>query len=143
MPKVPTVRQLVRSAALGAVLLGAPVLAGCESTPTLANAPDNLAVDQFLWQGALDTLAILPIAVADPATGRIETGWGRLNNGKPNEEFRAIVQIYPGPLSANSVAVEVYRRLNGTPAGVRPGVPSEVQEAILLRARQIRASIDL
>jgi hypothetical protein len=143
MPQVPTVRQLARSAALGAALLVAPVLSGCETPEaTLANIPENLVVDPFLWQGAMDVLSgILPIAVADPATGRIETGWGNIS-GRAGEEVKAIVQIYPGELSANSVAVEGFRRMNGVPAPLRAGAAAEVQEAILLRARQLRASID-
>ena len=143
MPKVPTVRRLARSAALGLLLLASPSLTAC-GTPeaTLANVPENLIVDPFLWQGAMDVLgANWPIASADPSTGRIETGWANLS-GKPGEEVKAIVQIYPGPLSANSVAVQGFRRVNGVPAAVRAAAPGEVQEAILLRARQIRASID-
>lgn len=143
MPKVPPVRSVLRAFVIGAALLGVPGLAACSSDGDVAlvNTPENLAVDPFLWQGALDTLSFLPVASADPATGRIETGWGNLS-GRPGEEVRAIVQIYPGDLSANSVAVEIYRRLNGAPAGVDPMTAPTVQEAILLRARQIRASID-
>ena len=52
------------------------------------------------------------------------------------------MQIYPGDLSANSVAVTVERRVNGAPASVAADTAATVQEAILLRARQLRASID-
>lgn len=135
--------RFVRAVALGAALLTAPVLTGCASDDpvTLSNTPANLAVDPFLWEGAIETLAFLPPGKQDPATGRIETGWGNISQ-KPGEEVRAIVQIYPGDLSANSVAVTVERRVNGAPASVAADTAATVQEAILLRARQLRASID-
>jgi hypothetical protein len=139
--------KLYRSFLLCASLVAVPALSACQtlgledSEPTLANMPADLAVDAFLWQGALETLNFLPIASTDPATGRIETGWGSLS-GNPAEQVRVIVQIYPGIISANSVAVSVYRQVNGAPAGVDPTTAPTVQEAILLRARQIKNSID-
>lgn len=137
-----------RAAAFGLLLLAAPGLAGCETLglsegePTLAGMPADLAVDAFLWQGALETLSFLPLAGASPSTGRIETGWGSVS-GNPAEEVQVTVQIYPGQISPNSVAVAVQRRLNGAPAGVDPLTGPTVQEAILLRARQLKASLEL
>lgn len=137
--------RFARAVALGAALMAVPGLSACASDDisemTLANTPPNLAVDPFLWEGAIETLAFLPPGTQDPATGRIVTGWGNVSK-KPGEEVRAIVQIYPGDLSANSVAVTVERRVNGSPASVAADTAATVQEAILLRARQLRASID-
>lgn len=139
--------RALRAAAIGVALLAAPGLAGCqtlgleEGEKTLANMPSNLSVDAFLWQGALDTLYFLPITQQDPAAGRIETGWKSVS-GDPAEEVRVVVQIYPGPVSINSVAVAAYRRVNGTPTGVDPRTAPIVQEAILHRARQLKASIE-
>ena len=140
-------RSTLRGVVLGAALLATPALTACQtlgledSEPTLANMPANLAVDSFLWQGALETLSFLPLASSDPAAGRIETGWGSLS-GNDAEQVRVIVQIYPGVISANSVAVSVYRQVNGAPAGVDPTTGPTVQEAILLRARQIKNAIE-
>ena len=136
-----------RAAAFGLVLLAVPGLAGCETLglsegePTLADMPADLAVDAFLWQGALETLSFLPPGSATPSTGRIETGWGSVS-GNATEEVQVTVQIYPGPISPNSVAVGVQRRVNGVPAGVDPATAPTVQEAILLRARQLKAAIE-
>lgn len=141
-------RPAFRAAAFGLLLL-APGLAACETMglsdgePTLANMPANLAVDAFLWQGTLDTLYFLPITVTDPARGRIETGWGPASSGGPaGEEVRVVVQIYPGPISPNSVAVLVGRRVNGVEVGINASTEPVVQEAILLRARQLKAAIE-
>lgn len=147
MLKTKLYRSILRGALLGASLVAVPALTACQTLglepgePKLANMPANLIVDPFLWQGALETLSFLPIASTDPATGRIETGWGSLS-GNPAEQVRVIVQIYPGLISANSVAVSVYRQVNGAPAGVDPTTAPTVQEAILLRARQIKSSLD-
>ncbi len=139
-------RPAFRAAAFGLLLL-APGLAACETMglsdgePTLASMPAGLAVDSFLWQGTLDTLHFLPVTSANPAAGRIETGWASVS-GNAAEQVRVIVQIYPGPISPNSVAVSAYRQVNGTPAGVDPMTAPVVQEAILLRARQLKAAIE-
>lgn len=134
-----------RAAVLAALLLPLPVLGGCslfgDDEMTLADMPGDLAVDAFLWQGALDTLAVLPPGTQSPSTGRIETGWGNMS-GNPGELVKVVVQIYPGPLSAASVAVVVQRTVNGVPAGVNPSTAPEVQNAILLRARQLKSSLE-
>lgn len=149
MRKEFAVSPALRAAAFGVLVLAAPGLAGCqtlgleEGEKTLANMPANLAVDPFLWQGALDTLYFLPIQVQDPARGRIETAWGPAAAGSPaGEEVKVVVQIYPGPISTNSVAVLVGRRVNGVEKGVNATTEVTVQEAILLRARQLKATVE-
>lgn len=137
----------LRAAALGALLALAPGLAACESLGLVAvpflpeNTPANLAVDPYIWAGAQETLSFLPIAMTDPVAGRIETGWGEVSRGS-GEEVRVIVQIYPGPVNANSVAVVVHRRIGGVERGVNPETAGTVQQAILLRARQIKTALD-
>ena len=59
-------RPLFRAAAFGLVLAVSGGLAGCQTLGlsdgemTLANMPPDLAVDPFLWQGAIETLYFLP-----------------------------------------------------------------------------------
>ena len=73
MRKEFAVSSALRAAAFGLLALAVPGLAGCqtlgleEGEKTLANMPANLAVDPFLWQGALETLYFLPIEVQDPS----------------------------------------------------------------------------
>lgn len=136
-----------RAAAFGALVALLPGLAACESLGLVPvpfipeNTPENLTVDPYIWAGAQETLNFLPIASADPVTGRIETGWGEVSAGS-GEQVRVVVQIYPGPVSASSVAVSVYRRVGGADAGVNPDTAVTVQQAILLRARQIKTALD-
>lgn len=136
-----------RKAALIALVAAMPGLAACETLGLVPvpfipeNTPENLTVDPYIWAGAQETLNFLPIASADPVAGRIETGWGEVAAGS-GEQVRVIVQIYPGLVSASSVAVSVYRRVNGVDAGVNPETAATVQQAILLRARQIKTALD-
>ncbi|MFT3810322.1 MAG: DUF3576 domain-containing protein [Micropepsaceae bacterium] len=145
MPAV--VSSRFRKAALIALVAAVPGLAACETLGLVPvpfipeNTPENLTVDPYIWAGAQETLSFLPIASADPVTGRIETGWGEVSAGS-GEQVRVIVQIYPGQVNASSVAVSVYRRVNGVDAGVNPQTAITVQQAILLRARQIKTALD-
>lgn len=138
---------IVRKAALAAVLALAPGLAACETLGLVpvpyipGDTPENLTVDPYIWAGAKQTLNFLPLASEDPVAGRLETGWGEISRGS-GEEVRVVVQIYPGAPSAASVAVTVYRRVGGAPAGVNPETAVTVQQAILLRARQIKTALD-
>ncbi len=142
MPNSHPFLAATRAAALGLAVLSGMTLAGCSSTSTtLANVPDGLTVDPFLWQGAIETLSFLPPGTQDPARGRIVTGWGSAS-GNAGELVRVTVQIYPGPVNAASVEVSVERQVNGAAAGVDPYTPPAVSEAILLRARQLRANLE-
>jgi hypothetical protein len=137
----------LRKLALASLVALGPGLAACETlglspVPFLPeNTPENLTVDPYIWAGAKETLNFLPIASEDPVAGRIETGWGEVSAGS-GEEVRVVVQIYPGAPSANSLAVTVERRVGGAPAGVNPETAVTVQQAILLRARQIKTALD-
>ncbi len=136
----------LRAGLLGLAALAAPGLAGCsmfsgDDKVMLTSSPANLAVDPFLWQGALDTLGFMTIATQDPARGFIQTGWANPRENA-NERVRVSVQIYPGQISANSVAVGIERTVNGQAASVNPDSVAAVQEAILLRARQIKSSLE-
>jgi len=152
-PKVPTMTisagfpSTFRRMAIVALVAVAPSLSACESLGLVAvpfipeNTPENLTVDPYIWAGAKETLNFLPLASEDPVAGRIETSWGEISAGS-GEEVRVVVQIFPGAPSASSVAVTVYRRIGGSPAGVNPETAVTVQQAILLRARQIKTALD-
>ncbi len=137
----------LRAAAFGALVLLMPGLSACETLGLVPvpfipeDTPSNLTVDPYIWAGAKETLNFLPLASQDPVAGRLETGWGEVSAGS-GEQVRVVVQIYPGPVSADSVAVAVYRRINGVDAGVNPQTAVTVQQAILLRARQIKTALD-
>ena len=102
----------------------------------------RLPVNKFLWQGALDTLAFLPLASTDPFTGVIATDWGAAPEA-PGERFKVTAYILNSALSAAALKVAVYRESRNAqgfwvPAPVDPATALKLEDAILTRARQIR-----
>lgn len=102
----------------------------------------RLPVNKYLWQGALDTLAFLPLASSDPFTGVIATEWGATPEA-PDERFKVTAFITSHALSAASLKVAVYREVRNedgvwVPAPVSPETARKLEDAILTRAREIR-----
>ena len=102
----------------------------------------SLPVNKFLWQASLDTLSFLPLASTDPFTGVIATDWGA-SPGDPGERFKVTAYMVRPALAASSLKVAVYREVrNGeglwVPAPVDPATPRKLEDAILVRARQIK-----
>jgi len=102
----------------------------------------RLPVNKYLWQGALDTLSFLPLASSDPFTGVIATEWGATPE-VPGERFKVTAYILNPGLTAAALKVAVYREVLGdgglwVPAPVSADTPRQLEDAILIRARQIR-----
>ena len=102
----------------------------------------RLPVNKYLWQGALDTLAFLPLASSDPFTGVIATEWGATPQA-PGERFKVTAFVTSQALSAASLKVAVYREVRNedglwVPAPVSPETARSLEDAILTRAREIR-----
>jgi hypothetical protein len=103
----------------------------------------GLGVNGFLWRAALDTLAFLPIASADPFGGVITTDW-HSTEATPNERIRLNVLILDRDLRADGVKVTVFRQIRKEEgaeweiAPVAPATASSLEDTILTRARQLR-----
>lgn len=103
---------------------------------------DSLPVNKFLWKASLDTLSFLPLASTDPFTGVIATDWGA-SPTTPGERFKVTAYMVRPALAASSLKVAVYRELRNdegvwVPAPVDPDTARKLEDAILVRARQIR-----
>ncbi|TVQ56393.1 MAG: DUF3576 domain-containing protein [Rhodobacteraceae bacterium] len=98
-------------------------------------------VNRFLWRASLDTLSFLPIASTDPFSGVIATDWAT-SPGSPDERFKVTAYITDVTLDPTSLRVAVFREtLNGAawvPAPVAGETPRQIEDAILVRARQLR-----
>jgi hypothetical protein len=99
-------------------------------------------VNRHLWQASLDTLAFLPLTSTDPFTGVIATDWGAPPDA-PDERFKVTAFVTDATLDANALRVAVFReRRDGSgawvPATVAAETPREIEDAILVRARQLR-----
>ncbi|MEQ9448761.1 MAG: DUF3576 domain-containing protein [Rhodospirillaceae bacterium] len=100
-----------------------------------------VAVNAFLWRASLDTIAFMPLASVDPFGGVIITDWYAPPE-TPSERFKVNVYILGRTLRADGLRVSVFRQtLEGTgwrDAAVGVEVPTEFENAILSRARDLR-----
>lgn len=114
---------------------GNVVIAG--RTDPLGAAP----VNRHLWRASLDTLSFLPLASTDPFTGVIATDWGATPDA-PDERFKVTAYVTAAQLDATALRVAVFRetRENGAwvTAPVAAETPRRIEDAILVRARQLR-----
>jgi hypothetical protein len=153
---------LMRSASVMAAALGAMALAGCAHKdaaqpykasgggfhPFGGHAPAGpapaIGVNGYLWRASLDTLAFMPLASADPYGGVILTDW-YVNPEKPDERFKCTVYILDTRLRADGLNVTVFKQVKDasgawTDAPVADQTASDLENAILTRARQLRLS---
>ena len=101
-----------------------------------------LGVNAYLWRGALDTLAFMPLASADPFGGVIITDWYQPPSS-PGERFKATAYILGRQLRADGVRITVFRQVNDRgaweDAPVAPSTASEIEDKVLARARELRS----
>ena len=122
---------------------GVSILGWGGDSKNQAAAGSSVAINAYLWRASLDTLAFLPLASADPFGGTIITDWYAPPES-PNERFKMSVYITDRDLHADGIHVSVFRQTrdsaNGswTDAAVTAKTQSEVENAILTRARELR-----
>jgi hypothetical protein len=137
--------SVFRGASIAVLALGLAA-GGCASRgrsdgPTAAQ---QIGVNGYLWRASLDTLNFMPLASADPYGGVIITDW-YANPEKPDERFKAQVYILDTRLRADGLNVTVYKQTrtaggDWTDAPVAAETATEIENAILTRARQLRLS---
>ena len=142
---------IVRGAGIGVLSLGLIALGGCGGRmahgreASARGAPAGaIGVNGYLWRATLDTLAFMPLASADPYGGVVITDW-YVNPEKPDERFKATVYILDARLRADGLNVTVFKEMsNGaggwTPAPTSAQTSTDIENAILTRARQLRLS---
>jgi hypothetical protein len=129
--------------------LGLPALAACGGNrlaraSATADREPAIAVNAYLWRAALDTLAFMPLASADPYGGVIITDW-YVNPEQPNERFKCTVYILDSRLRADGLNVSVTKEVSNGQGGwvtapASPQTETDIENAILTRARQLRLS---
>ena len=102
----------------------------------------GVAVNAYLWRGALDTLSFMPLASADPFGGVIITDWYS-PAAAAGERFKATAYILGRELRSDGVRIAIYRQvLQGgqwVDAPVSPSTVGEIENKVLARARELRA----
>ncbi|RMD62639.1 MAG: DUF3576 domain-containing protein [Alphaproteobacteria bacterium] len=104
----------------------------------------GIGVNSFLWRASLDTLSFMPLASADPFGGVIITDWYAPPETQ-NERFKVTVYILGRDLRADGIRAAVFRQVrtaDGTwvDAKVEPKTATDLEDAILTRARQLRVA---
>ena len=124
---------------------GIPLLGGSASE---SSGSSGIGVSSFLWRAALDTVAFMPLASADPFGGVIITDWHNEASNQ-NERFKITVYILDKTLRADAVKVAVFRqkRTPGANSGpvsdwidspVNPETGFQIENAILTKARELK-----
>ena len=106
-----------------------------------ADGPAQIGVNGYLWRATLDTLAFMPLASADPYGGVVITDW-YVSPEKPDERFKTTVYILDTRLRADGLNVSVFKQVASggawVDAVVSPQTETDLENAILTRARQLR-----
>jgi hypothetical protein len=109
------------------------------------NTGTGVAVNAFLWRASLDTINFIPLVSADPFGGVIITDWYTPAE-QPSERMKVQVTILDRELRADGVRVSVFKQTQNGKSGswvdaqVDQRTNTEIENAILTRARQLRIS---
>jgi hypothetical protein len=109
---------------------------------TAGDTESGLGVNAYLWRGSLETLKFMPLASADPFGGVIITDWWTPPSS-PDERFKATAYILGRQLRSDAIRVSVYRQVaqggQWVDAPVDPNKPTELENMVLAKARELRA----
>ena len=103
----------------------------------------GVAVNAYLWRASLDTINFIPLVSADPFGGVIITDWYTPAEA-PNERMKVQITILDRDLRADGVRVAVFKQTTGprnanwVDAQVDARTNTDIENAILTRARQLR-----
>lgn len=106
------------------------------------SADVGITVNSYLWRASLDTVGFMPLVSADPFGGVIITDWASPPDAS-NDRMKVTVYVMDRQLRADGVKASVFRQTR-TPAGawvdasVDPRTATDLENAILTRARQLR-----
>jgi hypothetical protein len=109
-----------------------------------AGGGSGIGVNAFLWRGALDTIAFMPLASADPFGGVIITDW-YTPPGTSGERFKATIYILSRDLRSDGVRVNLFRQVmqNGqwVDSTVSEQTTGDIENKVLDRARHMREQL--
>ncbi len=102
----------------------------------------GIGVNGYLWRASLDTLAFMPLTSADPFGGVIITDWYTPPESH-GERFKVTVYILDRRLRADGIRVSAFKQNldttnNWVPVELTPKTVTNLENAILVRARELR-----
>jgi hypothetical protein len=106
-----------------------------------APSSDVITVNSYLWRASLDTVSFMPLTSVDPFGGVILTDWYS-DESKPNERYKLNVFVIGSQLRSDAIRVSAFQQKKRSgkwvSVDVNPSVATQVEDAILTRARQVR-----
>ena len=107
------------------------------------NSGVGLPINALLWRASLDILSTIPLDDVDTFGGTIVTEWYQLNESS-NERIKMTAFVLDRELRADGIRVIVYvqKRIGNSwqDSGTDSEMSKQIEELILTRAREIRAS---
>lgn len=107
------------------------------------NSGIGLPINALLWRASLDILSTIPLGDVDTFGGTIVTDWYQLNKAS-DERIKMTAFVLDRELRADGIRVVVYvqKRVgnNWQDSGTDNEMGKQMEELILTRAREIRAS---
>ena len=100
---------------------------------------DVITVNSYLWRASLDTVNFMPLANVDPFGGVILTDW-YTDPATPNERYKLNIFVMGGQLRSDGVKVSMFKQRNGKDVAVDPKSNTDIEDAILTRARELRVA---
>ena len=110
--------------------------------PLSMQGAEDMRVNGYLWQAALDTLGFMSVASTDATGGVILTDW-YTNPQAQGERSRIQVVIRDARLRADALNVDITRQARNDRGDwinlpVQQATVAGIEDAILIRARQLR-----
>jgi len=103
----------------------------------------GLPINALLWRASLDIMSTIPLDDVDTFGGTIVTEWYQLNKAS-DERIKMAAFVLDRELRADGIRAVVYvqKRIgnNWQDSGVDSEMGKQIEELILTRAREIRAS---
>ena len=107
------------------------------------NSGVGLPINALLWRASLDIMSIIPLDDVDTFGGTIVTEWYQLNKTS-DERIKMTAFVLDRELRADGIRVIVYvqKRVGNSwqDSGIDNEMGKKIEELILTRAREIRAS---
>lgn len=98
---------------------------------------DVITVNSYLWRAALDTVNFMPLANVDPFGGVILTDW-YASPDTPGERYKLNIFVMGSQLRSDGVKVSMFKQRNGKDVAVDQKTNTDIEDAILTRARELR-----
>ena len=103
----------------------------------------GIPVNALLWRASLDITSILPIDDVDVFSGTLITDWYSLPS-QPSEQIKLAIFVLDKELRSDAIRVVVYVQSRKgdvwQDAGIDPELAIRLEDLILTRARELRAS---